>query len=163
MILTIWVEDGLFASSDKTAGQSVIQHLREEYKMKAGPAENFVGLNINRDRPNKTLHLSSPSYIEKVLAKFNMTECNPFRIPAEPSLRLSRDMESADVETTAKMRSIPYRQVIGSLMYAAITFRPDITYAVNQLARFCENPGESHWSAAKKVLKYLASTRRFGL
>ena len=163
MILAIWVDDGLFAFSDKSAGQSVIDHLREEYKMKAGPAEHFVGLNINRDRPNKTLHLSSPSYIEKVLAKFNMTECNPVRIPAEPSLRLSRDMEPADVETTAKMRSIPYRQVIGSLMYAAITFRPDITYAVNQLARFCENPGESHWSAAKKVLKYLASTRRFGL
>jgi hypothetical protein len=66
MILAIWVDDGLFAFSDKSAGQSVIDHLREEYKMKAGPAEHFVGLNINRDRPNKTLHLSSPSYIEKV-------------------------------------------------------------------------------------------------
>jgi hypothetical protein len=61
MILAIWVDDWLFAFSDKTAGQSVIEHLREEYKMKAGPVENFVGLNINRDRPNNTLHLSSPS------------------------------------------------------------------------------------------------------
>lgn len=48
-------------------------------------------------------------------------------------------------------------------MYAEITFRPDITYAVNQLAQFCENPGETHWKAAKKVLKYLSSTQRFGL
>jgi hypothetical protein len=117
MILTIWVEDGLFASSDKTAGQSVIQHLREEYKMKAGPAEHFAGLNINQDKPNKTLHLSSPSYIEQILAKFNMTKCNRVPIPAELSLRLSRNMEPAGVETTAKMSNIPYRQAKGSLMY----------------------------------------------
>jgi hypothetical protein len=81
-----------------------------------------------------------------------MTECNQVRIPAFRN----------PVKTTAKMSNIPYWQVIGSLMYAAITFRPDLTYAVNQLARFCENPGESHWSAAKKVLKYLALTWRFG-
>jgi hypothetical protein len=99
MILAIWVDDGLFAFSDKSAGQSVIDHLREEYKMKAGPAEHFVGLNINRDRPNKTLHLSSPSYIEKVLAKFNMTECNTFPLnpafayPGTWSLQMSRQQQ----------------------------------------------------------------------
>ena len=58
MILAIWVDDGLLAFSDKRAGQSVIDHLRNKYKMKAGPVEYFVGLNINRDRRKKTIHLS---------------------------------------------------------------------------------------------------------
>jgi hypothetical protein len=48
-------------------------------------------------------------------------------------------------------------------MYAAITVRPDIAFIAGQLARFCENPGPTHWKAAKRVLKYLAGTRNHGL
>lgn len=52
--------------------------------------------------------------------------------------------------------------VIGSLQYLAFT-RPDIAYAVNKLSQFMHKPTEDHWQAAKRVLRYLASTSSHGI
>ena len=57
-----------------------------------------------------------------------------------------------------EMRQYPYISVVGSLMYLAVTTRPDIAYAAGVLARFNSNPGLAHWQAAKHVLRYLKGT-----
>jgi len=56
------------------------------------------------------------------------------------------------------MKAIPYRELIGKLLYLAIATRPDIAYVVGVLCRFVENPGLLHWHAAKQVLRYLKGT-----
>ena len=56
------------------------------------------------------------------------------------------------------MCQVPYISVVGSLMYLAVTRRPDIAYAAGVLARFNFNPRPSHWQAAKHVLYYLKGT-----
>ena len=61
------------------------------------------------------------------------------------------------------MAGIPYRNIIGSLMYAMTGTRPDIAYAIGALSQFNENPGELHWKAAKRVLRYLKGTKDFTL
>jgi hypothetical protein len=48
--------------------------------------------------------------------------------------------------------------VVGSLMYAALAIRPDISYAVAALSRYNSRPFTSRMTAAKKVLQYLKST-----
>ena len=53
--------------------------------------------------------------------------------------------------------------LIGALLYIARCTRPDIAYAVNVLPRFNTNPGKAHWTAAKRVLRYLKGTREFGV
>ena len=53
---------------------------------------------------------------------------------------------------------MPYISVVGSVMYLAVTTRPDIAYAAGVLVRFDSNPGPSHWQAAKHVLCYLKGT-----
>lgn len=58
---------------------------------------------------------------------------------------------------------VPYRSAIGSLAYLADTSRPDIAYAVNQLARKMASPNESDWKRAKQVLRYLKSTIGLGI
>ncbi|XP_040374625.1 secreted RxLR effector protein 161-like [Rosa chinensis] len=57
------------------------------------------------------------------------------------------------------MKNVPYARVVGSLMYAQICTRPDISFAVNMLSRFQSNAGHEHWIAGKKVLRYLKKTR----
>ena len=53
--------------------------------------------------------------------------------------------------------------MIGSLQYLTVATRPDIAYAVNRLASFTSNPNFEHYSAAKRVLRYLKGTRNFGI
>ena len=60
------------------------------------------------------------------------------------------------------MSKKPYRQLIGALMYVLMT-RPDCAVAVNELARFCNNPGPTMWTAAKRVLRYLKGTKSLGV
>ena len=56
-----------------------------------------------------------------------------------------------------------YQRKIGSLMFAAVTTRPDIAFATSRLARFLMNPGQEHHDAADRVLLYLQSTRNRAL
>ena len=63
-----------------------------------------------------------------------------------------------DVEI-AEMSKIPYRTIIGMLLYWMVSSRPDIAYAVCTCARFMECPGREHWNAVCTILKYLKGTR----
>jgi len=56
-----------------------------------------------------------------------------------------------------------YQAIIGSLMYAALATRPDISYAVAALCRYNSCPFTSHMTAAKRVLQYLKATADFQL
>ena len=61
------------------------------------------------------------------------------------------------------MRSVPYRELTGALLWVAIISRPDIAFAASHLAKFNSNPGQVHWKAAKRVLRYLSATRKLCL
>ena len=43
-----------------------------------------------------------------------------------------------------EMKNIPYAFVVGSLMYAEVCTRPDISYAIGMLGRYQSNPGLEH-------------------
>ena len=76
----------------------------------------------------------------------------------EENIKLSIRMSPADAEGKALMAKVPYRELIGKLIYLAVATRPDISYAIGVLCRFVENPGPEHWGAAKRVLRYLKGT-----
>jgi len=59
--------------------------------------------------------------------------------------------------------SSTYASAVGSLMYAMISSRPDIAYAVSTVSRFMSNSKKQHWEAVKWVLRYLRGTPRLGL
>jgi hypothetical protein len=56
-----------------------------------------------------------------------------------------------------------YSQIIGCLMYLANATRPDISYAVSKLSRIVKNPGDTHWSALERVMRYLKGTMSYGI
>ena len=72
------------------------------------------------------------------------------------SVKLDNDQGEISVETTL------YRGLIGSLLYLTAS-RPDIVFVVCMCARFQSNPKQSHFSAAKRILKYLKGTQNVGL
>ena len=61
------------------------------------------------------------------------------------------------------MRGVPYQSAVGSLMYLAMCTRPDILYAVVATARFMHDPGEAHWVAVKRIMRYLKGTADYSI
>ena len=53
------------------------------------------------------------------------------------------------------MSSIPYSSAVGSLMYAMVCTRPDLSHAVSVVSRFMSKPGKVHWEAVKWIMRYL--------
>jgi len=61
------------------------------------------------------------------------------------------------------MSCVPYASAVGSLMYAMVCTRPDIEHAVGVLSKFMSKPGKEHWTAMKRVSRYLHGTSDYGL
>ncbi|KAL7724406.1 hypothetical protein ACLKA6_008753 [Drosophila palustris] len=86
-------------------------------------------------------------------------ECKPALTPIEAKSTLQRPEDADELE----MNKYPYQNIIGALMFLAVTTRPDIAYAVSFLSQFNANYNGEHWKAAKRILRYLNGTRELGL
>ncbi|CAL2265536.1 unnamed protein product [Prunus armeniaca] len=73
--------------------------------------------------------------------------------------RPSRDQYPMTEKEQANMKNKPYASLVGSLMYAQVCTRPDLSLALSVLGRFQANPGEPYCVLAKKVLRYLKKTK----
>lgn len=89
-----------------------------------------------------------------------MAESYSVSTPADPNVTLSIVPDPS--ENTSPL-DVPYKEAIGCLMFISLLTRPDITYAVNHAAKFCENPKQIHWTALKRILRYLRGTSDLGL
>jgi hypothetical protein len=58
-----------------------------------------------------------------------------------------------------RMKAVSYASAIGSLQYAQVCTRPDLTFVIRLLGRFQSNPGIEHWGMVKKVMCYLQGTK----
>jgi Reverse transcriptase (RNA-dependent DNA polymerase) len=137
----IHVNDLLLASNSKSAIQNVKRELASHFKLHdQGPATSILGMKIERNRPNRSISPSQPGYIKSILERFGMADCNPALTPMEENIKLSIQMSPTTVEGRLEMKSFPYRELIGKLLYLAIATRPDIAYVIGVLCRFVENP-----------------------
>ena len=118
----------------------------------------LLGIEIRRDRENRALMMCQKSYIDSVIKRFGLEDAKPLASPMEPSAHLSNAQSPVTSREIADMRDVPYREAVGSLMYAAVGTRPDIAFAVAILSRFSINPGRAHWNAVKRVMRYLKGT-----
>jgi hypothetical protein len=94
-----------------------------------------------------------------IIRRFGFEDLKPISTPMDPQLKLSQAQALSTTEEHAVMRDVPYREAVGSLMYAALGTRPDIAFAITTLSRFASNPGVIHWNATKRVFRYLKGTR----
>jgi ATP-binding cassette subfamily B (MDR/TAP) protein 1 len=95
-----------------------------------GAAKQILGMRISRDEQGGTLQLSQAKYICKVLQRFNMRDAKLVRTPLVSHFRLSKEQCPVIDEEKDFMARVPYASTIGSLMYAMVCMRPDISHAV---------------------------------
>ncbi|CAL2259645.1 unnamed protein product [Prunus armeniaca] len=140
------------------------KELSKSFAMKdLGPAKRILGMSISRERKNRKLRLSLESYIEKVLKRCNMDKGKPVSTPFPSHFKLSSKQSPTCEKEKENMAMVPYSSAVGSLMYAMICTRPDITHAVGVVSKFLSKPGREHWNAVKWILIYLRGTSKMSL
>jgi hypothetical protein len=95
--------------------------------------------------------LSQERQIVDLAGQYGVCDSAPVLIPMEPGLQL----------TPAPMleAQFPFKQLLGSLLWIARCTRPDITFAVVYWSHYCSSYSATHFSALKRVLKYLYHTK----
>ena len=158
-ILIVHVDDILFIHQDKAYIQDIAKKFNIYIKLEElGDISTFLGNNIYIDYLAKQIYIDQKDYIYKLLDKFNISQYRPIKIPGEPGIRLNKNPNISDKQITSQ-----YQQQIGSLLYASLKTRLDITFAVNYCARYMSNPGQEHIKALEKIWRYLLYRPNLGL
>lgn len=154
MMVLVWVDDVLIAFNDAGEEERLRAMLSSRFQMKyLGNVEVILGVNITSNREKRTISIDQAKYINQLLERFKMTECNPISTPMDVNTKYSKTMDSGD-----KIGIFPYREAIGSLLFAAQVTRPDINFSVILLSRYLDKPKTAHWVAAKRIMRYLKGT-----
>jgi hypothetical protein len=161
-IVIAHVDDSFAASNNKTVLQEIGTHLGNNFKINSVPPTRYIGLNILRDRTTNRIFLSQSHMIEKISQRFGMSNLFPKTVPADPTIHLTTNHQpKSEGEKTAS--PYPYKEAVGALLYLALMSRPDISYAVGQVSRYCQNPNQHHWKAVTQIFAYLNGTMDYGI
>ena len=130
MILAVHVGDMAILAPNKQVIDTAKQEISSKFPCKdLSLMRQMVGLEVYRNRGSKTIHLLQGPYICKVLACYGMNSANPTHTLLSTNKNLTK-ME--DIPTL--YNNEPYTELIGSLIYAAVGLRPDLTHIVSALS-----------------------------
>ena len=144
-ILAIDVDDITIAGNSPRAIKWFKDNLSSRYGIKdMGILRWLLGIGIERDREKRMISFSQTAYIQKIVECFGMEEAKLLSVPISPGHNLTKSQSPSDPQAIEEMKCIPYREAVGSLMYAVIRTWPNIAYTVSYLAGFMANPGHVH-------------------
>jgi hypothetical protein len=119
----------------------------------------ILDMEVKNDLKNHEIHMSQYKYIKQLLNDYNKYNINVYDSPMDNRTPFSKSQcPAADSEEARLMRNMPYRELIGSLLWVANGTRQDISFAVGSLAKYTSNPGRVHWEALLRILGYLSQT-----
>ena len=90
------------------------------------------------------LGLSEATYIDTILARFNMQNSKKGLLSIRHGIPLTKEQYPKTPQEQERMKTVPYASVVGSLMYAMLCTWPDICFAVGMASRYQSNPGLEH-------------------
>lgn len=162
LVLFLYVDDLLVI-----ARQDCIRHIEQfkttlnsKYGIKdLGEAKSFLNIRIHRDLKAKKLWICQDGYIDKLCRKFGMDKSSrTVTTPLMPSYRPNPFEGQATLQHITEMQ-----EKVGSILYAAVVSRPDVSFAASQLSQFTTNPSPEHLRYADRVLSYLQTTRYYAI
>lgn len=158
-IIAVWVDDLFIVSTSKGRLEETKNKIKRKWEATdQGEPRLLLGIQLERDIVNNSIKIYQKQYILKILRRFDMENCTPVSTPLPPSAVYTPSPDEESFEDTTK-----YRAAIGSLMFAAIATRPDISYATNLMAQFNASPSQKHWNGVKHIFRYLKGTIDKGL
>jgi hypothetical protein len=121
-----------------------------------GEPKKIIGIEISHTED--TITISQQRYIESILERENLTDCNPVTTPMDPKIKILPNPEGNEGS-----QSNYFAQLLGELQFLANATRPDIAFTVNRLSSYTANPTMEHVTALKRILRYLKGTKSYGI
>ncbi|SGY19915.1 BQ5605_C017g08381 [Microbotryum silenes-dioicae] len=147
--LSIHVDDGLLTGDGDLDG--VLCQLKARFEARStDEASFFLGQSIRREGKTGAAIVNQGHFVDAILEEHHMANASPRPTPLAAPSTLRNCADSG-----FDPASIPYRAIVGKLLYLSGTTRPDIAFAVSKAARFCNNFTVEHWEALKHILRYL--------
>ncbi|CAI7805388.1 unnamed protein product [Closterium sp. NIES-54] len=120
----------------------------------------YLGMHVERDMDHRSLKLHQEKFIKELGEKYGIENERKVATPLPAEFKLVKAAEDEGVEAEEQQQ---FQSLVGSLLYAAVHTRPDISFSVGQLARVVQNPSEEQVDAAERVVKYLNSHPSIGV
>jgi hypothetical protein len=121
----------IITSKDLKEMADIKNKLKRKFKMRdLGNLRYFLGIRIMRTE--QTMHLSQAAYIESLLEKFGMSDCQQVETPMEQN-------PPRELEGDCTVGQKPYKELVGCHMYSMLNTRPDISSAINFYSRYQSN------------------------
>ena len=161
MLLFLFVDDFqvAFDSADEREWKESHDLLYRRFKITdLGESKFMLGMRIIRDRAARTITLDQELYITKSLVKYGLAQCRPTSTPGASS-EDDTTPSALDEPTDLKL----YQEKVGTLLYASISTRPDISYAVNKLSQHMQAPTMRDAKGCDRIFRYLSGTKNLGL
>ncbi|CAI7843653.1 unnamed protein product, partial [Closterium sp. NIES-53] len=124
-----------------------------------GEVKYYLGMHVERDLDHRWLKLHQEKFIKELGEKCGIENERKVATPLPAEFKLVKAAEDEGVEAEEQQQ---FQSLVGSLLYAAVHMRPDISFSVGQLARVVQNPSEEQVDAAERVVKYLNSHPSIG-
>ncbi|XP_056685530.1 uncharacterized mitochondrial protein AtMg00810-like [Spinacia oleracea] len=148
--ILLYGDDIILAASSDTLRTSIMSLLFSKFAMKdLGPLSYFLGIAVTRHSGG--LFLSQKQYASEIIERAGMTSCKPSSTPVDTKAKLGA---SAGPPTDDPSH---YCSLAGALQYLTFT-RPDISYAVQQVCLFMDDPRQEHMHALKRIIRYIQGT-----
>ena len=123
-----------------------------------GAPHYFLGVKFVQMSDTGEIWIGQPNFTVELLKKFQMAESKQVDTPSDPGMKLRKKTEEEE-----EFDKVRYQSAVGSLLYLSTRSRPDIAFAVGNAARYCSQPSQLHWSAVKRIFRYLKGTSNLGL
>jgi hypothetical protein len=157
-IIALYVDDITICTANKERMKQIKDGLSKEFDMDdMGELHYILGIEVTRNREQRTIALGQPKYIDDIINRFDLNNAHTVNTPMDLNIRLFTDKNEKPVNQKE------YQSIVGSLMYLMIGTRPDIAFAVSKLSQFLINPSTSHRTAAIRVLRYVKHTKQLKL
>ena len=154
MIIFLYVDDCGIASPDMSEIDAFIDRLKAKgFELtKECNFSAYLGIKFQRNLKNNTITMTQPGLIKKVIEATGMELSSANKTPTSQTA-IGSDPEGSPIKETWK-----YSSVVGLLLYLSTNTRPDIVFAVSQVAQFNSNCKQSHASAVKIFIRYVSAT-----
>ena len=155
----VYVDDNVLAAKSEKQLKDVKQVFAKHFDIKdMGKLHYFLGMKVVQNDEAKEVGIGQPVYTHNLLQKFGMENAKPVKTTVDTCTKLVKATEDEEI-FDQKL----YQSAVESLLYLSAGTRLDITYAVNNVAKFSSHPNIQHWTGVKRIMRYLKGTTNIGL